>query len=164
MPTSGGAAGLARLYPPSPLRQEGRRLQEPSRCSSLLQFCLLSPAAAPAQEGSAASAGCAQVQLQLQQAPPTKLHSQNMTGAPHFREVSMDSNLKTGQNKKKQDTLGVPPFARSAVFFNIVQKGGGDQTHVQKICCKFCMILKAFWQHKIDIKRLFKGRNVSIWG
>ena len=26
------------------------------------------------------------------------------------------------------------------------------------------MILKAFWQHKIDIKRLFKGRNVSNWG
>ena len=23
------------------------------------------------------------------------------------------------------------------------------------------MILKAFWQHKIDIKRLFLGRNVS---
>ena len=25
------------------------------------------------------------------------------------------------------------------------------------------MILKAFWQHKIDMKRLFKGRNVSNW-
>ena len=51
-------------------------------------------------------------------------------------------------------TLGVPTSARSAFFLNIVQK----------LCCKFCMILKAFWQHKIDIKRLFKGRNVSIWG
>ena len=47
--------------------------------------------------------------------------------------------------------------------FEHCSKGGG-QTHVQKICCKFCMILKAFWQHKIDIKRLFKGRNVSIGG
>ena len=30
LPTSGGAVGLARLYPPSPLRQECRRLQEPT--------------------------------------------------------------------------------------------------------------------------------------
>ena len=40
----------------------------------------------------------------------------------------------------------------------------GDQTHVQKFWSKFCMISKAFWQHKIDIKRLFKGRNVSNCG
>ena len=51
-------------------------------------------------------------------------------------------------------------------FLNIVQKGGGavwGQTHVQKFWRKFCTILNAFWQHKIDIKRLFKGRNVSNW-
>ena len=63
-----------------------------------------------------------------------------------------------------QCALGVPTFTRSAVFWKLLKRGGGDQTHVQKICCKFCMIWKAFWQHKIDIKRLFKGRNVSIWG
>ena len=53
------------------------RVQGAARCSSLLQFCLLSPAAAPAQEGSAApAAGCAQVGLQLQlQAPPIKAAS-----------------------------------------------------------------------------------------
>ena len=36
---------------------------------------------------------------------------------------------------------------------------GGGQTHVQKFWSKCCMILKAFWQHKIDIIRLFKGRK-----
>ena len=59
--------------------------------------------------------------------------------------------------------LGVPPVSKSAVFLNIVQKGGGH-FHVQKFWSKFCMILKAFWQHKIEIERLFKGRNVSNWG
>ena len=49
-------------------------------------------------------------------------------------------------------------------FLNIVQKGGGGHFHVQKFWSKFCLILKAFWQHKIDIKRLFKGRNVSNCG
>ena len=28
----------------------------------------------------------------------------------------------------------------------------------------FCMIFMAFWQHKFDIKRLFKGRNFPNWG
>ena len=55
-------------------------------------------------------------------------------------------------------------FRQIRIFFEHCSKGGGGQTHVKKICCKFCMIIKAFWQHKIDIKRLFKGRNVSIWG
>ena len=63
----------------------------------------------------------------------------------------------------RKGPLGVPPVTKSAVFLNIVQKGGGH-FHVQKFWSKFCMILKAFWQHKIDIKRLFKGRNVSNWG
>ena len=49
-------------------------------------------------------------------------------------------------------------------FFEHRSKGGGGHFHVQKFWSKFCMILKAFWQHKIDIKRLFKGRNVSNWG
>ena len=35
---------------------------------------------------------------------------------------------------------------------------------VQKVCCKFCIILKAFWQHKFDIKRLFKGDMSQIKG
>ena len=49
-------------------------------------------------------------------------------------------------------------------FFEHRSKGGGGHFHVQKFWSKFCMILKAFWQHKIDIKRLFKGRNVKILG
>ena len=55
-------------------------------------------------------------------------------------------------------------LSTNLAFFLTLFKRGGGQTHVQKICCKFCMTLKAFWQHKIAIKRLFKGRNVSIWG
>ena len=49
-------------------------------------------------------------------------------------------------------------------FFEHRSKGGGGHFDVQKFWSKFCMILKAFWQHKIDIKRLFKGRNVKILG
>ena len=53
LPTSGGAVGLARLYPPSPGWQEGRSSQEATRgvdsCRDLLQFSLPPPAAAPAQ-------------------------------------------------------------------------------------------------------------------
>ena len=46
--------------------------------------------------------------------------------------------------------LGKPSFKKSAVFFNIVQKGGaGGQTHVQKLCCEFCIIQRALWQHKL---------------
>ena len=45
-------------------------------------------------------------------------------------------------------------------FFNIVQKG----REVKKICYRLCMILKAFWQQKFDIKRLYKGSNVSDRG
>ena len=33
-------------------------------------------------------------------------------------------------------------------FFNIVQTGGG-YSHVKKLCCKFCIIQKALWQHKL---------------
>ena len=31
---------------------------------------------------------------------------------------------------------------------------GGDQTHVQFFLCKFCIIIKAYWQRKMDTKRL----------
>ena len=31
------------------------------------------------------------------------------------------------------------------LFFNIVQTGDGGQTHVQKLCCKFCIIQRAIW-------------------
>ena len=34
--------------------------------------------------------------------------------------------------------------------------------HCSNFFCKFC-IIKAFWQHKIDIKRIFKCRSVSNW-
>ena len=34
--------------------------------------------------------------------------------------------------------------------------------NVQKFCCKFCIVFKAFWQHKFDIKRLFKGERSQI--
>ena len=56
---------------------------------------------------------------------------------------------------------GAPRFQIRS-FFEHCSKGGG-QTHVQKFWSKFCMILKAFLQYKIDINRLFKGRNVSNW-
>ena len=46
--------------------------------------------------------------------------------------------------------LGKPSCKKSAVFFNIVHTGGwGDQTHVQKLYCKFCTIQRALWQHKL---------------
>ena len=34
-------------------------------------------------------------------------------------------------------------------FFNIVQTWGGGQSHVKKLCCKFCIIQRALWQHKL---------------
>ena len=53
----------------------------------------------------------------------------------------------------------IPHQKRS--FFNIVQRGGG-QTHVKKLWCKFCIILKAFRQHKIDIKSLLRVEMSQI--
>ena len=50
-----------------------------------------------------------------------------------------------------------------ACFLASLRGEGGCQTHVQKFWCKFSIIFKAFWQHKFDIKRLFKGTNVSNW-
>ena len=49
-------------------------------------------------------------------------------------------------------------------FFNIVQNGGGGQTHVQKFWSRFCMILKAFWQHKIEIQKLLRVEMSQIGG
>ena len=40
--------------------------------------------------------------------------------------------------------LGKPSRKKSAVFLNIVQTGGGDQTHVQKLCCKFGVYWRSF--------------------
>ena len=48
---------------------------------------------------------------------------------------------------------GIVPQIRS-FFLTLFKRGVGGQTHVQKFWSKFCMISKAFWQHKIDIKRL----------
>ena len=56
----------------------------------------------------------------------------------------------------------MPSSSILSVFFNIVQKGGGDQTHVQKFCCKFCIILKAFWQHQIDIQDFLRVEMSQI--
>ena len=56
---------------------------------------------------------------------------------------------------------GCPPLQNPQFFLNIVQKGGGSFP-CSKNLEQICMILKAFWQHKIDIKRLYKGRNVKI--
>ena len=58
---------------------------------------------------------------------------------------------------------GCHPSPTPQFFWTSFKRGGGH-FHVQKFWSKFCMILKAFWQHKIDIKRLFKGRNVKILG
>ena len=62
------------------------------------------------------------------------------------------------------DSVEVRGATRNQIcsFFEHRSKGGGGHFHVQKFWSKFCMILKAFWQHKIDIKRLYKGRNVKI--
>ena len=90
-------------------------------------------------------------------------HQGEVYDVEDYEDNEDDEDAEDG-DEESDTLLGEPTSARSAFFLNIVQKGGGGQTHVQKICCKFCMILKAFWQHKIDIKRLFKGRNVSIWG
>ena len=35
----------------------------------------------------------------------------------------------------------------------------GGLIHIKKKCCKFCILLNAFGQHKIEIKSLCKGRR-----
>ena len=48
------------------------------------------------------------------------------------------------------------PFApKVCLVLNIVQKGGeGGAAAAAKNCRNFCLISKAFWQHKIGIKTL----------
>ena len=46
-------------------------------------------------------------------------------------------------------------------FFEHRSKGGGGHFHVQKFWSKFCMILKTFWQHKIDIEMSQIGGKMS---
>ena len=38
---------------------------------------------------------------------------------------------------------------RKVQFFLTFFKGGGGSPHVQKLCCKFCIIQRALWQHKL---------------
>ena len=102
---------------PSTRRSGGcrSRLQGVGPCSSLLQFCLLPPATAPAQEVlscitsrlcAAATASPAPPQdpaaVALLPSPakprPTELHSQNITGA-HLGELDIDWNLKITINE-----------------------------------------------------------------
>ena len=64
-------------------------------------------------------------------------------------------------DKKISFVRGAPPDQIRSFFEHLLKGGGRGQTHVQKICCKFCIIIKAYWQHKMDTKRLFKGKNVS---
>ena len=64
--------------------------------------------------------------------------------ARSYEELELKKNLVRGATRNQ---------IRS--FFEHRSKGGGGHFHVQKFWSKFCMILKAFWQHKIDIKRLF---------
>ena len=54
-----------------------------------------------------------------------------------------------GYKGKSPQTKGVVFF-----FFTLFTGGGAGQTHVQKLCCKFLIIIMAFWQHNIDTKRL----------
>ena len=61
--------------------------------------------------------------------------------------VAAEVLLKRKSDKEKHGRGGILRGAllyQIRSFLNIVQKGGeggeGDQTHVKKICCKFCMI------------------------
>ena len=63
----------------------------------------------------------------------------------------------------EQLDLGVPYDIKSAVFLNIVQKGGGSFP-CSKILEQILYDFKGILATKIDIKRLSKGRNVSNWG
>ena len=67
-------------------------------------------------------------------------------------------------NKKGVPLRGAPRYQLRSFFEHRSKGVGGGHFLVQKFWSKFFMTLKAFWQHKIDIKSLFKGSNVSNWG
>ena len=61
--------------------------------------------------------------------------------------------------------LGKPTWEKSAVFFNIVQTGGGEgQTHVQKLCCKFGVFWRSFNNMKFAWKGTFEALMVKFEG
>ena len=42
------------------------------------------------------------------------------------------------------------PVRKVQFFLTLYQRGGvGGHSHVQKSCCKFCIIQRALWQHKL---------------
>ena len=59
---------------------------------------------------------------------------------------------------------GCLPTPNPQFFLTLFKGGGGGQTHVQKFWSKFCMILKAFWQHKIDMKDFLRAKMSHIEG
>ena len=46
-------------------------------------------------------------------------------------------------------SLGKPPCKKSAVFLTLFKRRGGGHSHVQNLCCKFCIIQRALWQPKL---------------
>ena len=50
------------------------------------------------------------------------------------------------------------PRTKSSCFLLLFKEEGEGQTHIKKI------MLQAFWQYKIDIKRLLKGKIVTHLG
>ena len=50
---------------------------------------------------------------------------------------------------KLWSSLGTFSRAKSSVFFNIVQTGGGVKPMFKNFCCKFGIILEAIWQYKL---------------
>ena len=60
------------------------------------------------------------------------------------------------QKNWKVNWLDKSPLAKSVVFFNVVQTRGG-QTHVQKLCCKFGMFWRLFYNIN-EHKKYFWGQ------
>ena len=68
-------------------------------------------------------------------------------------------------NDNNCDVREAIQYQKCSFFLTLFKRGGGmDQTHVQKFWSKFCMILKAFWQHKIDIKDFLRVEMFQIEG
>ena len=51
------------------------------------------------------------------------------------------------------------PLRRVLIFFGLKS---GFLAYVRKLCCNFCTIQSALWQHKLE--RMFKSRNISNRG